>query len=285
MRFLAHAVPGLGPLLAEDLASTVVESDGRNDVVVFDGSPAFPRTAEDVFVQIAESRTTRGLVTAAGLQRALSVFASVVRPLKRSETFRVIARVKTESVRRTSFRDSLIAEVQHARPKWRFSDPAEIEIWAAQTGRNTWRSAIRLTRTRSRRTTEREGALRPSVAAAMVKLAGRSGRLLDPCCGAGTILDEARHAGWHAFGSDLDPDVAKRNGQGVARADATKLPFADDAFDAVVSNIPWGGKFERINTDDFLRVAPKAVLLTSDAKEGIDLTVLGRRVKLAVVTR
>jgi 23S rRNA G2445 N2-methylase RlmL len=285
MRFLAHAMPGLGPLLRDELGGTL-ESDGRSDVVVFDGAPIIPRTAEDVFVQIAESRTTRGLVTKAGLEHALSVFANVVRPLRRNEGFRVVARVKNETVKRTAFRDALISEVQHARPRWHPADPADIEIWVAQTGRNTWRSAIRLTR-RAHRTVEREGALRPSVAATMVRLAGDGGTLLDPCCGSGTILIEARAAGWRAYGSDLDPDTAKRNGQAVVTADARRLPFPDDSFDAVVSNLPFGAKFERVEgiTDDLLRVAPKAVVLTPDGAQGIDIVLLGRRVKLAVLTR
>ncbi len=286
MRFLAHAMPGLGGLLNDELGGTL-ESDGRNDVVVFDGRPTFPRTAEDVFVQIAEKRTTRGLITTTGMEHALSVFVNEVRPLRRSEGFRVVARVKNESVKRTAFRDEIAAAVQHARPKWHPADPADIEIWVAQTGRNTWRSAIRLTGRRTRRHVEREGALRPSVAAAMVRLAGASGLLLDPCCGSGTILIEARAAGWDAFGTDLDPSVAKRNGQRVARADARTLPFANDSCDAIVSNLPFGGKFGRVEkiTDDFLRVAKKAVVLTADATEGIDVTLLGRTVKLAVLDR
>lgn len=282
-------MPGLGDLLAEELGG-VVESDGRNDVVVFDatGRPTMPRTAEDVFVQIAEAGGPRGLITSEAFERALSVFSSVVRPLKRSEGFRVIARVRSEAeTKRTTFRDALIRDIERERPRWRTADPATIEIWAAQTGAHTWRSAIRLTGRRTDRKVEREGALRPSVAAAMVRLAGTRGVLLDPCCGSGTILMEAREAGWRAFGTDLDPETARRNGQIVARADALQLPFADDAFDVVVSNLPFGAKFERLAdpTTELLRVAPKAVVLTTDSREGIDVTLLGRRVKLAVLTR
>lgn len=286
MRYLAHAMPGLGGLLREELGGWL-ESDGRSDIVVFDGRPTFPRTAEDVFVQIAERHLPKGLVPKDGLEHALSVFANEVRPLRRNESFRVIARVKNESTKRTALRDELVAQIQHARPRWEPRDPADIEIWVAQTGRNTWRSAIRLTGRRTRRHVEREGALRPSVAAAMVRLAGEPGTLLDPCCGSGTILIEARAAGWRAFGSDLDPGVAKRNGQPVVRADARKLPFADDSYEAIVSNLPFGVKFERVEkiTDDFLRVAPKAIVLSADAREGIEVTLLGRAVKLAVLTR
>jgi len=286
MRFLAHAMPGLGGLLREELGGTL-ESDGRNDVVVFDGAVRLPRTAEDVFVQIAESRTTRGLVTKGGLEHALSVFANVVRPLRRNESFRVIARVKNENtVKRTTFRDQIVSEVQHTRPKWHIADPADIEIWATQTGRNTWRSAVRLTR-RQQRQNEREGALRPSVAAAMVRLAGGGGTLLDPCCGSGTILIEGRAAGWRAFGSDIEPEIAKQNGQPVVTADARRLPFADDSFDAVVSNLPFGQKFERVEgiKDDLLRVARRAVILSPDVAQGIDIVLLGRPVKLAVLSR
>ncbi len=271
-----------------------LESDGRNDIVVFDapGKPQQPRFAEDVFVQIAEASGPHDLVTSNALDRALSVFASVVRGLRRTESFRVVARVLSErDTTRTAFRKNLVREVEDLRPKWRFDDPADIEIWAAQTAPEQWRSAIRLTRKRSRRMVEREGALRPSVAAAMVHLAGPPGLLLDPCCGSGTIVMEARDIGWRAFGSDLDPSIARRNGVSVVQADARRLPFGDSSYDAVVSNLPFGGKFELTEglTEDFLRVAPTCVLLVPDtpenAKRVIDVTLLGRAVKLVVVTR
>lgn len=95
------------------------------------------------------------------------------------------------------------------------------------------------------------GSLKPPVAAAMLRLAGVAPdtRLLDPCCGAGTLLIEAAQAGVMVFGGDISSEVlcaARANGiaAGVPlrlrRWDARRLPLADGAADYVVSNPPWG---------------------------------------------
>jgi 23S rRNA G2445 N2-methylase RlmL len=96
----------------------------------------------------------------------------------------------------------------------------------------------------------RPGALKPSVAAALVVLAGvdRGMWLLDPCCGGGTIAIEAALCGALARGGDSDPraiEAARTNAAcaGVAARfrvlDARRLPFADGSFDRIVSNLPW----------------------------------------------
>jgi len=74
-------------------------------------------------------------------------------------------------------------------------------------------------------------------------------RLLDPCCGAGTILIEAAAEGLHARGGDIAPEALKAaranvDAAGVVvdvqRWDARRLPLADASVECVVSNPPWG---------------------------------------------
>ena len=93
------------------------------------------------------------------------------------------------------------------------------------------------------------GTLHPPLAAAMVALAGIAAgeRVLDPCCGAGTLAIEAAHAGAVAMGVDLDAGAlaaAARNGQCTpvrwARADAAALPVATGSVQRVLLNPPWG---------------------------------------------
>ena len=134
---------------------------------------------------------------------------------------------------------------------------------------------------------ERAGALKPSVAAAMIRLAAAmpGQRLLDPCCGSGTILIEAALLGFAAQGGDSDDEAvaaARSNAQaaGVAVSlkswDARALPLVAGSVERVVSNLPWG---RQIAVDDALErlyaeicaeaervLAPggKAVLLTSN---------------------
>jgi 23S rRNA G2445 N2-methylase RlmL len=158
----------------------------------------------------------------------------------------VIARVLSErEFLRTQLRDALQERVARIRPRWRPEDPAEMELWALETT-GGWLSGLRLGR-REARAVERPGALRPSVAAAMVGLAGTGRRLLDPFCGSGTIVAAATEDGWSAHGSDVDRSalaVARANTRApLVVADATSPPFADGTFDAVVSNLPFGKQF------------------------------------------
>jgi tRNA (guanine6-N2)-methyltransferase len=91
----------------------------------------------------------------------------------------------------------------------------------------------------------RPGSLYPPLAAAMLRLAGplAGARLLDPCCGAGTIPLEAGDP-LSVLATDYDPEAveaARANGvRAAAVADAGRLPVGRGCVDVVVSNPPWG---------------------------------------------
>jgi 23S rRNA G2445 N2-methylase RlmL len=96
------------------------------------------------------------------------------------------------------------------------------------------------------------GTLHPPAAAAMARLAGiePAMRVLDPCCGAGTILVEAQEAAPRAtvLGTDVDPTaLAAATGNArhrpeitVLEADAAALPFRAGTIDRLVTNPAWG---------------------------------------------
>ena len=95
------------------------------------------------------------------------------------------------------------------------------------------------------------GSLKPPVAAALIALAGVEPgmRVVDPCCGAGTILVEAAQRGAVVQGGDRDATAvvsARRNlaAAGVVatigRWDAAALPLAAGSVDRIVANLPWG---------------------------------------------
>jgi tRNA (guanine6-N2)-methyltransferase len=107
---------------------------------------------------------------------------------------------------------------------------------------------------RSYKQVQRAGSLKPSVAAAMLQLADVSPgqKLLDPCCGAGTILIEGALIGAVASGGDIDADAvaaACANASAANAAnikvelhewDARNLPIHDQSIDRIVTNLPWG---------------------------------------------
>jgi tRNA (guanine6-N2)-methyltransferase len=95
------------------------------------------------------------------------------------------------------------------------------------------------------------GALKPPIAAAMLQLVEvRPGqKVLDPCCGTGTILVEATKYQAIARGGDADRaavEVARMNTKTAGAAaciqhwDARALPLPDDYADRIVTNLPWG---------------------------------------------
>ncbi len=277
-RLIALAVPGMAALLAAELRSTPgvhvqdSGSDGRADVVLFTAEPsAFrqvraSRLAEDLFIEAGRTLRSEGdqaqwiagrLWRPERVRRALAVRAQVTRPARPARqraTFRVVARVLQErSFLRTDLRRQLTAAIQRQQPWWLAADPAEIEVWVVEYRPGKIVTGLRVSDARMRqhdgRDVERTGALRPTVAAAMVRLAGQpGGTLLDPCCGSGTILLEAARAGWQAEGIDIDPGavrVSRKNAPGiqVRQGDARQLPFGDSSVQACVSNLPFGKQY------------------------------------------
>ena len=113
----------------------------------------------------------------------------------------------------------------------------------------------------ARRPTEKPffqpGSMAPADARALANVAGAGpgARILDPMCGTGGVLVEAGLVGSDIVGVDAQAKMvagARENlahylethyledGYAVARGDATRLPFADDAFDGVVFDAPYG---------------------------------------------
>lgn len=103
---------------------------------------------------------------------------------------------------------------------------------------------------RSYKVRHRPGSLRPPVAAAMCRLAavGPETKLVDVCCGAGTILAEAAALGARAVGGDLVFEAltsaatnlrATTPRPDLVRWDARHLPLARGWANVAVSNLPW----------------------------------------------
>ena len=182
---------------------------------------------------------------------------------------------------------------------WReVEEDAAVEVWLTiveKTAVCGLRLSDRTMRHRTYKLEHRPASLRPTVAAAMVRLAEFRPRqiILDPMCGAGTILAEylALARTWRgvktptALGGDLEFGAAKAASINVRRLgpsllcrwDATRLPLPDAATDRIVCNPPFGkqlsdpaavGALYRRAVPEFdrvLRPGGVAVLLVSDA--------------------
>lgn len=96
------------------------------------------------------------------------------------------------------------------------------------------------------------GSMSPLLARALVNVAGAGPDtlLVDPMCGTGGTLVEAGLVGSRVLGLDVQSKMVRGattnlecyldGGYATARGDATHLPLADDAADAVVFDAPYG---------------------------------------------
>ncbi|MFB6218117.1 MAG: methyltransferase domain-containing protein, partial [Halobacteriaceae archaeon] len=132
------------------------------------------------------------------------------------------------------------------------------------------------------------GSMDPLLARAVVNLALGAGgeRLVDPMCGTGGLLVEARLVGADAVGVDAQAKMvrgAARNlralagGGATVRGDATRLPLDGGAADAVAFDAPYGRQSKVVGDLDGLvagalaearRVADRAVVVGDRAWTG-----------------
>jgi 23S rRNA G2445 N2-methylase RlmL len=173
--------------------------------------------------------------------------------------YRVIARMAGEhEFRRIDLARAVSRGIAERRDhSWRLSlEEADVEFWATLF-RDELLLAIRLsderTRHRDYKVAHLPGSLRPSVAAALAVLSHPAPEdvVLDPFCGAGTILIERAQLGRYRLliGSDCDGGALSAARENIGprykplelhRWDAASLPLPDHSVDRIISNLPWG---------------------------------------------
>ena len=123
----------------------------------------------------------------------------------------------------------------------------------------------------------REGSLKPSIAAALVRLTDPAPgtRLVDNFCGVGTILCEGALQNLEPYGGDIDEEavrftqdhlrsLSRQWVRNVNQLDATDSKLPDDYYDLAVSNVPWGEQLELKAVDLYSKVIPEYARILSD---------------------
>ncbi len=314
----ATVQPGLEQVAAEEIERDLggeVKKTARG-VVVFrvpeiDPSLLELRTVEDVFLlgwgtdrltYRAEDldKIRRWTARDADWGNLLRLHHAVRRKPKGKPTFRVVTQMEGHHgyLRRDAgkaFAQGLAGKFPES---WKPAEEnAAVEFWLSidnATAVSGVRLSDRTMRHRTYKLEHRPASLRPTVAAAMVRLAEAKPRhvVLDPMCGAGTILAEhlaaigrVRAEKPPALGGDRDAGAVRAAAVNLARLgearlvrwDATRLPLPGASVDRVISNPPFGKQLGSPGEvaplyraalreyDRVLRPGGRAVLLAADA--------------------
>lgn len=173
--------------------------------------------------------------------------------------YRVIARMAGEhQFRRVDLARAIARGIaERGDRSWRPSPiEADVEFWAMLLSGELI-LAIRLSdehmRHRDYKVAHLPGSLRPSAAAALALLSKPMPEdvVLDPLCGAGTVLIERAHLGRYRLLIGCDRDAAAlsaaRENVGprykpleLHRWDAAALPLPDSSIAKIITNLPWG---------------------------------------------
>ena len=256
-----------------ELSGVTVEQIGYRRVAAECSASLAPllalRTVDDVFVDVgtwqgigrhrsvlAELQAMSGQLN---LRRATAVCAGM-RPVHRPPVFSVTASfVGKRNYSAEEMKQACAEGIAASYSGWTYTaDDRDADLnMRLFVEHETAYAGIRLSRaplqSRLYKRAHVPGSLKPPVAAALLEMAGVTprSRLLDPCCGAGTILIEGALSGAEAQGGDSDPAAvaAARTNADVAGVparvrlwDAGRLPLADSSIDRVVTNLPWGRK-------------------------------------------
>lgn len=282
---MLHA--GLEPVVADEITRDLggeVKKTKRGTVIfrldAIDEDVLSLRTTEDVFLLAWGSDTlsfkatdlktiTEWTAKKPDWNRLFQLHHAVRGLPKSKPTFHLVCQMQGEhGYRRVDALDAMADGLRGKIPNsWQPADEnAWYEIWLTIVGR-TAVCGLRLSdRTMRHRTYKREhvaASLRPSVAAAMVRLAGAAPGMtvLDPFCGAGTILAEQielarrRRAGHvRVIGGDMDANAVHNAAANIERLgpvdlsrwDATRLPLAADSVDRIITNPPFGKQLSSI---------------------------------------
>jgi tRNA (guanine6-N2)-methyltransferase len=336
--YVVHVVPGLESVVAREIGRDVPGATGFRTITGFDDRTSLLalsgrveparlltlRTVEDVFALAVDRPDVPGGYAGLRVAReaveesdALDMAAALALEIHgrrvRKPSFRVIARVAGEhAFRRVDLRQAVERAIEKRFPAWRLvADDAHLEFWIHLVAEHLI-VGVRLSggdlRYRTYKRANVPASLKPTIAAAMVLVSQPrpEDAVLDPMCGAGTVLIERGEAARYRqlLGGDLDPAAieAARINIGpryqpieLREWNARSLPLDDRSVDAILCNLPFG---RRIGSEADNRVLyptliaewsrvltpeGRMVLLTGDSK--LLTTVIAKHRGLRLVDR
>jgi len=310
----ALTVPGLEPIAAEEIDDDLGGEVRKTEpgLIVFraanlDRSLLRLRTVEDVFLlawgtdQLSHrakdlEQLTRWTARDVNWGELLRIHHAIRPKPKGKPTYRLVVQMQgRHAYRRVDARKALARGLEGKLPaSWKpAEEDASVEVWLTVDGVRAV-CGLRLSdKTMRHRTYKQEhvrASLRPVVAAAMVRLLQITPEelLLDPMCGAGTILAErlAVERSARVLGGDLEHAAVRAayanlrtfGEPRLARWDATRLPLADSSVPCLACNPPFGkqlGEREEIGelyrrligeADRVLSPGGRAVFLVMDSR-------------------
>ncbi len=311
--FYAMTMPGLETLAFSEIRAKMPDAElvkfARGITLFRTGTPTGDllqlRTVEDVFITIAHiTGLGRGrdavrvfhsaMLNVEDMNGTLSVWRRAHKAIQ-PKTWRVVSQmVGTHDFRRTDAGQAVSDGLRRVMPRGMrlVDDEADIEFWLWVGGSEALVGLRVGDATMRHRTYKREhlpASLRPTIAASMSWLARPTpdDSVLDPLCGAGTvIIERALLAPFHSVsGGDIREEavaMATRNARAAhvkatwSKWDARSLPLDDASVSRIITNLPFGKQigtpeenvslytalaqeFKRVTTKDGLQVA-----LTSD---------------------
>jgi 23S rRNA G2445 N2-methylase RlmL len=318
--------PGLEAVASDEIARDLggdVRKTGRGFVVFrvpeIDAAVLRLRTTEDVFLYAwgTDKLTYRAVdldsirrwtAKEVDWQNLLRIHHAIRPKPKGKPTYRLVTQMTgTHGYRRIDAQKALAKGLAGKLPaSWNWAEEnAAVEVWLTIENATAY-CGLRLSdRTMRHRTWKHEhlpASLRPTVAAAMVRLADCAPGevLLDPMCGGGTILaeyawlrrrkrrddDRDEPVPLVALGGDCERQAVQAaaanlrdwESVGVAQWDATRLPLGPASVSRIVSNPPFGKQlstpedieplYQRMveEYDRVLQPGGRAVLVVSDLR-------------------
>ena len=273
-------------------------------------APSSVRTPAEVFGEVASTSSRRGedatrqlarLMRPAAVKRAvLDLLPDVqgTRPRRYS--------IACETLGRTTIHRQYLAQqieqvFRVAFPGWRRSSDRAVRIFCKADPDFAF-VGVQLHSNIGDDDSGRPGALRRHLACGLLQLAGVDADILvlDPFMGTGAILDAAMrlYQARGAVGFEVDPaacDIAERRLAGtdvsVVRASYETMDIGlMDSRTRIVTNIPFGSQFERVDTDKLVRVlrvcseAGARITMLASREQGAHLSAaLGLRRKNVIV--